>query len=218
MRIRYNVKYKAIKFDNTNKRASIMSDRDNLDRRFNIPSDRSFRNRADFIPPPSFFSTECRNVISAASRKKEWISPRGGSAEGRRLRHGSLTTLPRIVTALCFQSSSSSRGSSLADTPARSHFTVEQRVALDSPPGAPPFSILSDSDRLSKEFPPSLGQSIEPGARVVAKLVPSFFFLFFFSFMFLAELDSFRDEGGETLLRSKYFYIIYFFLMRQFLN
>lgn len=55
MRIRYNVKYKAIKFDNTNKRASIMSDRDNLDRRFNIPSDRSFRNRADFIPPPSFF-------------------------------------------------------------------------------------------------------------------------------------------------------------------
>lgn len=88
-----------------------------------------------------------------------------------------LTTLPRIVTALCFQSSSLLRA-----PPSRTlqHVLISRlnSASRSIPPDAAPFSILSDSDRLSKEFPPRLGQSTER-ARVVARLVRFFPFASF---------------------------------------
>ena len=114
-----------------------------------------------------------------------------------------LTTLPRIVTALCFQSSS---------LPSRTlqHVLISRlnSASRSIPPDAAPFSILSDSDRLSKEFPPRLGQSTER-ARVVARLVRFFPFR-----LVLGETRFDRDEEKramvisfdieETLLRGKY--------------
>ena len=118
-----------------------------------------------------------------------------------------LTTLPRIVTALCFQSSSLLRA-----PPSRTlqHVLISRlnSASRSIPPDAAPFSILSDSDRLSKEFPPRLGQSTER-ARVVARLVRFFPFR-----LVLGETRFDRDEEKramvisfdieETLLRGKY--------------
>lgn len=118
-----------------------------------------------------------------------------------------LTTLPRIVTALCFQSSSLPRA-----PPSRTlqHVLISRlnSASRSIPPDAAPFSILSDSDRLSKEFPPRLSQSTER-ARVVARLVRFFPFR-----LVLGETRFDRDEEkramvisfdiGETLLRGKY--------------
>lgn len=118
-----------------------------------------------------------------------------------------LTTLPRIVTALCFQSSSLPRAPSSRTL---QHVLISRlnSASRSIPPDAAPFSILSDSDRLSKEFPPRLGQSTER-ARVVARLVRFFPFR-----LVLGETRFDRDEEKramvisfdieETLLRGKY--------------
>lgn len=153
----------------------------------------------NFTPLP-FFQANVETWFPARSGKRSG-SPRGGSAAAS-------TRQPYDLAPNCNRSVLSK----LRAPPSRTlqHVLISRlnSASRSIPPDAAPFSILSDSDRLSKEFPPRLGQSTER-ARVVARLVRFFPFR-----LVLGETRFDRDEEkramvisfdiGETLLRGKY--------------
>lgn len=122
-------------------------------------------------------------------------------------RSGKRSESPYDLAPNCNRSVLSKLLASLADTPARSHFTVEQRVALDSSRCSTvfhSFGFRSSFKRISSKARP-----IDRTARVVARLVRFFPFR-----LVLGETRFDRDEEkramvisfdiGETLLRGKY--------------